>query len=75
MFGLSTTYDIGVLAVCSQDVFGDETEIGVVREAPEVGEVTAPKRKRVPRFQEVEEPEAVPAPPPEIPAMLTKMQV
>uniref|UniRef100_A0AAQ4RJM7 U4/U6 small nuclear ribonucleoprotein Prp3 n=1 Tax=Gasterosteus aculeatus aculeatus TaxID=481459 RepID=A0AAQ4RJM7_GASAC len=40
-----------------------------------VGEVTAPKRKRVPRFQEVEEPEAVPAPPPEIPAMLTKMQI
>uniref|UniRef100_A0A8C5EK06 U4/U6 small nuclear ribonucleoprotein Prp3 n=1 Tax=Gouania willdenowi TaxID=441366 RepID=A0A8C5EK06_GOUWI len=32
-------------------------------------------RKRVPRFQEVEEPEVVPGPPSESPGMLTKMQI
>ncbi|XP_034409953.1 U4/U6 small nuclear ribonucleoprotein Prp3 [Cyclopterus lumpus] len=58
-----------------KDVFGDETEIGVVRETPEIKEVVAPKRKRVPRFEEVEEPEVIPCPPSESPGMLTKMQI
>ncbi|KAK9513866.1 hypothetical protein VZT92_027368 [Zoarces viviparus] len=58
-----------------KDVFGDEAEIGVARATPEVGDVTAPKRKRVPRFEEVEEPEVIPGPPSESPGMLTKMQI
>uniref|UniRef100_A0A8C7JY65 U4/U6 small nuclear ribonucleoprotein Prp3 n=1 Tax=Oncorhynchus kisutch TaxID=8019 RepID=A0A8C7JY65_ONCKI len=33
------------------------------------------KRKRVPRFEEVEEPEVLPAPPTESPGMLTKIQI
>ncbi|XP_072283667.1 U4/U6 small nuclear ribonucleoprotein Prp3 [Pyxicephalus adspersus] len=33
------------------------------------------KRKRVPRFEEVEEPEVIPGPPSESPGMLTKMQI
>ena len=40
----------------------------------ESGEVAA-KKKRVPRFEEVEEPEVLPGPPTESPGMLTKMQV
>uniref|UniRef100_A0A7N8WWP0 U4/U6 small nuclear ribonucleoprotein Prp3 n=1 Tax=Mastacembelus armatus TaxID=205130 RepID=A0A7N8WWP0_9TELE len=36
---------------------------------------TAAKRKRVPRFEEVEEPEVIPGPPSESPGMLTKMQI
>uniref|UniRef100_A0A8B9HM51 U4/U6 small nuclear ribonucleoprotein Prp3 n=1 Tax=Astyanax mexicanus TaxID=7994 RepID=A0A8B9HM51_ASTMX len=40
----------------------------------ESGEV-ASKRKRVPRFEEVEEPEVISGPPSESPAMLTKMQI
>uniref|UniRef100_A0A8C2WMH6 U4/U6 small nuclear ribonucleoprotein Prp3 n=1 Tax=Cyclopterus lumpus TaxID=8103 RepID=A0A8C2WMH6_CYCLU len=42
---------------------------------PEIKEVVAPKRKRVPRFEEVEEPEVIPCPPSESPGMLTKMQI
>lgn len=58
-----------------KDVFGDEPEPGVMREPPEpVGGTTA-KRKRVPRFEEVEEPEVIPGPPAESPGMLTKMQI
>ncbi|XP_022062352.1 U4/U6 small nuclear ribonucleoprotein Prp3 [Acanthochromis polyacanthus] len=58
-----------------KDVFGDESEPGVMRELPEsVGGTTA-KRKRVPRFEEVEEPEVIPGPPAESPGMLTKMQI
>lgn len=33
------------------------------------------KKKRVPRFEEVEEPPVLPGPPTESPGMLTKMQV
>ena len=71
------TCDIVVshLAGWSQDVFGDESEPVAVRETPEIVDVPAPKRKRVPRFEEVEEPEVIPAPPAESPGMLTKMQV
>lgn len=58
-----------------QDVFGDESETGAVREAPDPGDGTVAKRKRVPRFEEVEEPEVIPGPPSESPGMLTKMQV
>lgn len=36
--------------------------------------VTA-KKKRFPRFEEVDEPEVIPGPPSESPGMLTKMQV
>lgn len=60
----------------SQDVFGDEAEMGAMREPQEpIGDGTAAKRKRVPRFEEVEEPEVIPGPPSESPGMLTKMQV
>ncbi|XP_029307912.1 U4/U6 small nuclear ribonucleoprotein Prp3 [Cottoperca gobio] len=58
-----------------KDVFGDEAETGAVRETPESVDGTAPKRKRVPRFEEVEEPEVIPGPPAESPGMLTKMQI
>lgn len=58
-----------------KDVFGDETETVAVRETPETVDGTAPKRKRVPRFEEVEEPEVIPGPPSESPGMLTKMQI
>lgn len=66
---------ISILAALSQDVFGDEAETGAVREAPEIGDVIVAKRKRVPRFEEVEEPEVIPGPTSESPGMLTKMQV
>lgn len=56
-------------------MFGDETEMSAVRVTPETVDVTAAKRKRVPRFEEVEEPEVIPGPPSESPGMLTKMQV
>uniref|UniRef100_A0A669D453 U4/U6 small nuclear ribonucleoprotein Prp3 n=1 Tax=Oreochromis niloticus TaxID=8128 RepID=A0A669D453_ORENI len=36
---------------------------------------TTAKRKRVPRFEEVEQPEVIPGPPSESPGMLTKMQI
>uniref|UniRef100_A0A3P8SCT4 U4/U6 small nuclear ribonucleoprotein Prp3 n=1 Tax=Amphiprion percula TaxID=161767 RepID=A0A3P8SCT4_AMPPE len=53
-----------------KDVFGDEPEPGVMWEPAEsVGGTTA-KRKRVPRFEEVEEPEVIPGPPAESPGML-----
>uniref|UniRef100_A0AAY4AJU4 U4/U6 small nuclear ribonucleoprotein Prp3 n=1 Tax=Denticeps clupeoides TaxID=299321 RepID=A0AAY4AJU4_9TELE len=55
-----------------KDVFGDEVE--AVREAAEAGD-PAVKKKRVPRFDVVEEPEVLPAPPTESPGMLTKMQI
>uniref|UniRef100_A0A8C4EQH7 U4/U6 small nuclear ribonucleoprotein Prp3 n=1 Tax=Dicentrarchus labrax TaxID=13489 RepID=A0A8C4EQH7_DICLA len=58
-----------------KDVFGDEAETGAKREAPEPGDGTVAKRKRVPRFEEVEEPEVIPGPPSESPGMLTKMQI
>ncbi|XP_066540122.1 U4/U6 small nuclear ribonucleoprotein Prp3 [Hoplias malabaricus] len=54
-----------------KDVFGDEVEGA---KDGETGEVTA-KKKRVPRFEEVEEPEVLPGPPTESPGMLTKMQI
>uniref|UniRef100_A0A667WD22 U4/U6 small nuclear ribonucleoprotein Prp3 n=1 Tax=Myripristis murdjan TaxID=586833 RepID=A0A667WD22_9TELE len=52
-----------------------ELKVSGLREAPEVGDGTAVKRKRVPRFEEVEEPEVIPGPPSESPGMLTKMQI
>lgn len=54
-----------------KDVFGDEVE---AQKDLEGGE-SAAKRKRVPRFEEVEEPEVLPGPPVESPGMLTKMQI
>lgn len=63
------------MAAWSQDVFGDEADTGAVRETLEAGDGTVAKRKRVPRFEEVEEPEVIPGPPSESPGMLTKMQV
>ncbi|XP_062321946.1 U4/U6 small nuclear ribonucleoprotein Prp3 isoform X1 [Osmerus eperlanus] len=58
-----------------KDVFGDEVEVTVGREVAEVVEGAPVKRKRVPRFEEVEEPEVIPGPPAESPGMLTKMQI
>lgn len=52
-------------------MFGDEVEAHKDLEGGE----SAAKRKRVPRFEEVEEPEVLPGPPVESPGMLTKMQV
>lgn len=63
------------LSGCFQDVFGDEAETMALRETPELADGVTPKRKRVPRFEEVEEPEVIPGPPSESPGMLTKMQV
>uniref|UniRef100_A0A3B4TVD6 U4/U6 small nuclear ribonucleoprotein Prp3 n=1 Tax=Seriola dumerili TaxID=41447 RepID=A0A3B4TVD6_SERDU len=45
------------------------------RDLKEPGDGTVAKRKRVPRFEEVEEPEVIPGPPSESPGMLTKMQI
>ncbi|KAK5599875.1 U4/U6 small nuclear ribonucleoprotein Prp3 [Crenichthys baileyi] len=58
-----------------KDVFGEETDTGALQAAPDAGDGTTVKRKRVPRFQEVEEPEVIPGPPSESPGMLTKMQI
>ncbi|XP_026173618.1 U4/U6 small nuclear ribonucleoprotein Prp3 isoform X1 [Mastacembelus armatus] len=58
-----------------KDVFGDDSETVAMRETPEAVDGTAAKRKRVPRFEEVEEPEVIPGPPSESPGMLTKMQI
>ncbi|KAG9345422.1 hypothetical protein JZ751_009969 [Albula glossodonta] len=55
-----------------KDVFGDDTEGG---RDPPIGLGGEVKRKRVPRFEEVEEPEVLPGPPAESPGMLTKMQI
>ncbi|MEQ2164328.1 hypothetical protein GOODEAATRI_005562 [Goodea atripinnis] len=57
-----------------KDVFGEETDTGALQAAPDAGDGTTAKRKRVPRFQEVEEPEVIPGPQSESPGMLTKMQ-
>ncbi|XP_077320349.1 U4/U6 small nuclear ribonucleoprotein Prp3 [Lithobates pipiens] len=48
-----------------KEVFGDD----------ESRESSHSKRKRVPRFEEVEDPEVIPGPPSESPGMLTKMQI
>uniref|UniRef100_A0A669DLT7 U4/U6 small nuclear ribonucleoprotein Prp3 n=1 Tax=Oreochromis niloticus TaxID=8128 RepID=A0A669DLT7_ORENI len=58
-----------------KDVFGEEADTGAVRETPEPTDGTTAKRKRVPRFEEVEQPEVIPGPPSESPGMLTKMQI
>lgn len=68
-------YDMLVFLWLVQDVFGDEQDAGAVRETPEPVDGVTAKRKRVPRFEEVEEPEVIPGPPSESPGMLTKMQV
>ncbi|XP_073466041.1 U4/U6 small nuclear ribonucleoprotein Prp3 [Aquarana catesbeiana] len=48
-----------------KEVFGDD----------ESRDSSHSKRKRVPRFEEVEDPEVIPGPPSESPGMLTKMQI
>ncbi|KAJ8289984.1 hypothetical protein GJAV_G00007430 [Gymnothorax javanicus] len=53
-------------------LFGEDVEPGPEPPANQGGDV---KRKRVPRFEEVEEPEVLPGPPTESPGMLTKMQI
>ncbi|XP_061885650.1 U4/U6 small nuclear ribonucleoprotein Prp3 [Entelurus aequoreus] len=58
-----------------KDVFSDETNKGSKQAVVESAEGTVPKRKRVPRFQEVEEPEVTAGPPAESPVMLSKMQI
>lgn len=58
-----------------KDVFADESEMGSVRGSSEMADGTTVKRKRVPRFEEAEEPEVIPGPPSESPGMLTKMQI
>uniref|UniRef100_A0A8C6TNL5 U4/U6 small nuclear ribonucleoprotein Prp3 n=1 Tax=Neogobius melanostomus TaxID=47308 RepID=A0A8C6TNL5_9GOBI len=60
-----------------KDVFGDESEKGSKRGGVEMGDGTTVtvKRKRVPRFEEAEEPEVIPGPPAESPSMLSKMQI
>uniref|UniRef100_A0A8C7LPT7 U4/U6 small nuclear ribonucleoprotein Prp3 n=1 Tax=Oncorhynchus mykiss TaxID=8022 RepID=A0A8C7LPT7_ONCMY len=52
-----------------------DLKVGARRDVPEAGDGVPVKRKRVPRFEEVEEPEVVPAPPTESPVMLTKIQI
>uniref|UniRef100_A0A8C1PH76 U4/U6 small nuclear ribonucleoprotein Prp3 n=1 Tax=Cyprinus carpio TaxID=7962 RepID=A0A8C1PH76_CYPCA len=54
-----------------KEVFGDEVE--GVKDGD--GVESAVKKKRVPRFEEVEEPAVLPGPPTESPGMLTKMQI
>ncbi|XP_048008180.1 U4/U6 small nuclear ribonucleoprotein Prp3 isoform X1 [Megalobrama amblycephala] len=54
-----------------KEVFGDEVE--GVKDGHSVD--TAVKKKRVPRFEEVDEPAVLPGPPTESPGMLTKMQI
>ncbi|KAM6434296.1 U4/U6 small nuclear ribonucleoprotein Prp3 isoform 3-T3 [Liasis olivaceus] len=50
------------------DVFGDDSEISK--------ESSGVKKRRIPRFEEVEEePEVIPGPPTESPGMLTKLQI
>ncbi|KAM4690339.1 U4/U6 small nuclear ribonucleoprotein Prp3 [Rhinophrynus dorsalis] len=44
-------------------------------EDPDHSKDSNAKKKRVPRFEEVEEPEVIPGPPSESPGMLTKMQI
>lgn len=49
-------------------MFGDDSEISK--------ESSGVKKRRIPRFEEVEEePEVIPGPPSESPGMLTKLQV
>lgn len=46
-----------------------------MREVREAADGVTAKKKRVPRFEEVDEPEVIPGPPSESPGMLTKLQV
>lgn len=49
-------------------MFGDDSEVSK--------ESSGVKKRRIPRFEEVEdEPEVIPGPPSESPGMLTKLQV
>ncbi|KQK85016.1 U4/U6 small nuclear ribonucleoprotein Prp3 [Amazona aestiva] len=51
-----------------EDVFGDDSEVSK--------ESSGVKKRRIPRFEEVEdEPEVIPGPPSESPGMLTKLQI
>lgn len=45
-----------------------------MREARGPGDGVTAKKKRVPHFEEVDEPEVIPGPPTESPGMLTKLQ-
>uniref|UniRef100_H3AQQ6 U4/U6 small nuclear ribonucleoprotein Prp3 n=1 Tax=Latimeria chalumnae TaxID=7897 RepID=H3AQQ6_LATCH len=49
-----------------KEVFGDDSNVS--------RESSAVKKRRIPRFEEVEEPEVLPGPPTESPGMLTKIQ-
>ncbi|XP_064416711.1 U4/U6 small nuclear ribonucleoprotein Prp3 isoform X2 [Latimeria chalumnae] len=50
-----------------KEVFGDDSNVS--------RESSAVKKRRIPRFEEVEEPEVLPGPPTESPGMLTKIQI
>ncbi|XP_073423321.1 U4/U6 small nuclear ribonucleoprotein Prp3 [Dendrobates tinctorius] len=50
-----------------KEVFGDDPDLSK--------DSSNSKKKRVPRFEEVEEPEVIPGPPTESPGMLTKLQI
>ncbi|CAJ0927068.1 unnamed protein product [Ranitomeya imitator] len=50
-----------------KEVFGDDPDLAK--------DSSNSKKKRVPRFEEVEEPEVIPGPPTESPGMLTKLQI
>uniref|UniRef100_A0A6Q2XBZ1 U4/U6 small nuclear ribonucleoprotein Prp3 n=1 Tax=Esox lucius TaxID=8010 RepID=A0A6Q2XBZ1_ESOLU len=52
-----------------------DLKVGAGREISEQDDGAPVKRKRVPRFEEVEEPEVLPGPPAESPGMLTKIQI
>ncbi|XP_029694511.1 U4/U6 small nuclear ribonucleoprotein Prp3-like isoform X1 [Takifugu rubripes] len=58
-----------------KDAFGEETETVTMREARGPGDGVTAKKKRVPHFEEVDEPEVIPGPPTESPGMLTKLQI
>ncbi|XP_064898964.1 U4/U6 small nuclear ribonucleoprotein Prp3 isoform X2 [Columba livia] len=58
----------GLRLTLKPDVFGDDSEVSK--------ESSGVKKRRIPRFEEVEdEPEVIPGPPSESPGMLTKLQI
>lgn len=58
-----------------KDAFGEETDAVSIRETRGPGDGVTAKKKRVPHFEEIDEPEVIPGPPTESPGMLTKLQV
>ena len=68
MSGSEQSLSQAFLVLFPQDVFGEDSEISK--------ESSGVKKRRIPRFEEVEEePEVIPGPPTESPGMLTKLQV